>query len=220
MCARVVQRSGPLPFASVTAVETLFPPQCLSRDDAVPGQELPVIRRHPETGEFSFDRLRWGLIPHWITEASPKVRPFNARAESIASNGMFREAYARRRCIVPMDAFFEWEWSNGRKRPHAFAMKDGKPFGVAGIWENRRHPESGEWQRSFAIVTTAANVLVARIHDRMPVILAAADHERWLGTEPDPHELLRPYPAPSMVMAPVSSRVVPPGEDRATAMLF
>ncbi len=111
----------------------------------------------------------------------------------------FRDAYRRRRCIVPVDGFFEWKAIKGQKakQPYAIAMKDGSPFGIAGIWENWRDPAS-EWVRTFAILTTDANDLVADIHDRMPLILAPADYVRLLGDEPDPRDLMRPFPADLM----------------------
>jgi hypothetical protein len=93
-------------------------------------------------------------------------------------------------------------------------MKDGSPFGIAGIWENWKHPASGEWIRTFAIITTDANDLVADVHDRMPVILAPRDYDRWLGEEPDPRDLMRPHPAEPMRMWPISTRVNKPEKRR------
>jgi putative SOS response-associated peptidase YedK len=92
-------------------------------------------------------------------------------------------------------------------------MKDGSPFGIAGIWENWKHPASGEWIRTFAIITTDANDLVADVHDRMPVILAPRDYDRWLSEEPDPRDLMRPHPAEPMRMWPISTRVNKPEND-------
>ncbi len=125
---------------------------------------------------------------------------------------MFRDAYRQRRCIVPVDGFFEWKAIKGQKvtQPYAIAMKDGAPFGLAGIWENWKEPASGEWVRTFAIITTDANELVADIHDRTPVILAPADYVRWLSDEPDPRELMRPFPAGLTRIWPISTRVNKP----------
>jgi hypothetical protein len=92
-------------------------------------------------------------------------------------------------------------------------MKDGSPFGIAGIWENWKEPASGEWIRTFAIITTDSNELVADIHDRMPVILAPTDYARWLCEEPDPRDLMRPFPADLMQMWPISTRVNKPEND-------
>ena len=92
-------------------------------------------------------------------------------------------------------------------------MKDGTPFGIAGIWENWKDPASGEWLRSFAIITTDANELVGDIHDRMPVILSRYDYARWPSEEPDPRDLMRPFPAELMRMWPISTRVNKPEND-------
>jgi putative SOS response-associated peptidase YedK len=112
-------------------------------------------------------------------------------------------------------ALFEWTAIKGQKvkQPYAIAMKDGAPFGIAGIWENWKDPASGEWIRTFAIITTDANELVTDIHDRMPVILSRYDYARWLGEEPDPRDLMRPFPAELMRMWPISTRVNKPEND-------
>ena len=126
--------------------------------DAKPMTDLPVLRRNPETNEITLDKLRWGLIPHWV-KARPEIQPINARAETVAEKPMFSDAYAKRRCIVPMDRFYERD----KARKHcAFGMKDGSLFGVAGIWENWRN-QDGAWERTFCMITVAANELVA--HD-------------------------------------------------------
>jgi len=126
----------------------------------------------------------------------------------------FRDAYRLRRCIVPVDGFFEWKAIKGKaKQPYAIAMKDGAPFGIAGLWENWREPASGEWIITFAVITTDANEMVADIHDRMPAILAPGDYPRWLSDEPDPRDLMRPYPASLMRMWPISTRVNKPKND-------
>jgi putative SOS response-associated peptidase YedK len=106
-------------------------------------------------------------------------KPINARAETVARLPSFRAAYAKRRCIVPIDNFFEWRRKDpGPKQPYAVAMKDGSPFALAAIWEYWRRPGTEEWMRTFAIITTTANELVSAIHDRMPVILQPDDYER------------------------------------------
>jgi SOS response associated peptidase (SRAP) len=124
----------------------------------------------------------------------------------------FRDAYRMRRCIVPVDGFFEWNAIKGQgaKQPYAIAMKDGAPFGIAGLWENWKEPASGDSIRTFAVITTDANELVADIHDRMPVILAPGDYARWLSDEPDPRDMMRVFPASLMRMWPISTRVNKP----------
>ena len=125
---------------------------------------------------------------------------------------MFRDAYAQRRCIVPVDGFFELRAIKGTGQA-TIAMKDGSPFGVAGLWENWRNPDTGEWERTFAIITVPSNDLVGQIHDRMPAILKPGSYERWLGPEPDPHDLLITYPSEPMTMWPISTRVNAPEND-------
>src|SRR5438477_836833 len=217
MCGRVIQASGPLNLAIVDGLDvrdsrlTNVP----RRFNAAPSHELLVIRRNPQTGKRSLDFLKWGLIPYWCKDRKGGRKPINAKMETIASLPTFRDAYARRRCIVPVDGFFEWKAIKGQraKQPYAIAMKDGAPFGIAGVWENWKEPASGEWIRTFAIVTTDANEMVAHIHDRMPAILAPADYTRWLSDEPDPRDLLRPFPADLMRMWPISTRVNKPEND-------
>jgi putative SOS response-associated peptidase YedK len=92
-------------------------------------------------------------------------------------------------------------------------MKDGSPFGLAGLWENWRNPNTGEWERTFAIITVPSNTLVRQIHHRMPAILDPTTYDRWLSPEPDPTELLLSYPPPFMVMWPISTRVNSPDND-------
>jgi len=191
MCGPVRVRSKEDPFISETRVEAAL----YRETDAKPSNELTVWRRRPETNEIRGGKLRWGLIPHWM-KARPEIQPINARAETVAEKRMFSDAFAKRRCIVPMDAFYE---RDKRKKLHAFGMKDGKPFGVAGIWENWRNSD-GEWERTFCIITVPANELVGSVHDRMPAIIPVEQHSLWLGTDPDPRDLLKPFPAERMVM--------------------
>lgn len=167
------------------------------RPDIAPTEEILAVRRDPATGRRSVAALRWGLIPHWAKDPSCSARLINCRAENIATT--FRDAFARRRCLIPASAFYEW---GGRpKRPYTARLKDGGLFAFAGLWENWRQPD-GSWLRSCSIVTTTANALIAAFHHRMPVILPPADHAAWLGEETatpdDLLALLRPYPAEEM----------------------
>jgi putative SOS response-associated peptidase YedK len=174
-----------------------------------------VIRRNHQTSQVSLDPLRWGLIPYWFEDPKGGRKPINAKSETIRTLPTFRDAYRRRRCIIPVDGFFEWKAIKGQKvkQPYAIAMKDGSPFGLGGLWENWKDPASGEWIRTFTIITTDANELVAEIHDRMPLIVGPSDYVRWLSDEPDPSDLLRPFPAEPMRMRPISTRVNKPEND-------
>jgi len=182
-----------------------YPP----RWNGAPSQELLVIRRNHQTGEVSLDPLRWGLIPYWSKDPAGGRKPINAKTESVAALPSFREAYRKRRCILPVDSFYEWKAIKGQKakQPYAIAMKDGSPFGIAGIWENWKHPGTRAWIRTFAIITTEANERVAEIHNRMPAILAPSDYARWLSQESDARDLLKPFPSEAMRIWPISTRV-------------
>jgi putative SOS response-associated peptidase YedK len=175
-----------------------------------------VIRENPKTGERTLDRLWWGLIPHWVTDAKGGRKPINAKAETVASLPSFREAYQRRRCLLPIDNFFEWRATGGAKakQPYAIGMKSGDPFALAAIWENWKRPDNYQWVRTFAVITCPANELMATIHDRMPVIVPPIAYDRWLSNiEPDPHDLLVAFPSEPMTMRPISTRVNKPEND-------
>jgi len=217
MCGRITQKSNPqrlgLGLTTTTLVEPLQAPP---RYNGAPGQDHWVIRQHPKTGERSLDRLWWGLIPYWVKEANGGRKPINAKRESVASLPSFREAYKRRRCLLPIDNFFEWRAIKGAKakQPYAIGMTSGEPFALAAIWENWRRPDADEWLRSFCVITCPANDLMAHIHDRMPVIIPPGAYDRWLANiEPDPRDLLVPFPPELMRMWPISMRVNKPEND-------
>ena len=217
MCGRIVQSSGPLRLAIVEGLDVSdsrmgnVPP----RYNAAPSQELLVIRQNHKTGECSLDLIKWGLISNWCQDLTGGRKPINAKAESVAKLATFREAYAQRRCIVPVDGFLEWRAMKGArsKQPYAIAMRDGSSFGLAGLWENWRNPNTGKWERTFAIITVPSNELVGQIHDRMPAILKPGSYTRWLGLEHDPHDLLITYLSEPMTMWPISTRVNKPEND-------
>jgi putative SOS response-associated peptidase YedK len=178
--------------------------------NAAPTEDLPVVRFDAKAGERRLDMLRWGLVPYWAKDTKIGFSTINAKAESVDAKPAFRDAFRRRRCLVPVDAFYEWDKRRDERQPYAIAFADRRLMALAGLWENWRSPD-GEWLRSFAIVTTAANDLVAPLHDRMPVILDPPAWPLWLGEAPagaaDLKTLLRPYPAAGMTMWPVSKRV-------------
>jgi putative SOS response-associated peptidase YedK len=139
-----------------------------------------------------------------------RLRQHQCQGRGIESKPAFREAFARRRCLVPVDNFYEWQKTANGKQPYAIALADRSIMALAGLWENWRSP-ADEWVRSFAIVTCPPNALCAELHNRMPVMLAPEAWPVWLGEEPaDPRELkalLAPYPAEGMTCWPVSPRV-------------
>ena len=205
-------------FASITPPETMrqmfgtrnLVPNFPARFNLAPTQDVLAVRFNPETRERSLDPLRWGLIPHWAKDQSMGVKLINARAEGIADKPSFRDAFRRRRCIIPADAFYEWKAGTKPKRPHAVRRADHQLMALAGLWENWKAPD-GQWVRTCTIITTAANTLVAQLHDRMPVILPPEDYGLWLGEEPATTEelkaLLTPFQADQMEAYPVGFEV-------------
>lgn len=158
-------------------------PSAYANPDVRPGNSAPVIRL--ADGRRLAVPARWGLIPSWAKDEAIARHTFNARGETVSGKPSFRAAFRGRRCIVPVSAFFEWQAIPGerRKRKLRFAAADGHPLALAGLWERWIHPGTGEAVDSFTIITTGANGLMAPIHDRMPVILAADDWDAWLDPE-------------------------------------
>ena len=148
-------------------------------------------------------------MPYWAKDIKVGFANINAKAEGIESKPAFREAFQRRRCLVPVDNFYECKKTATGKQPYAVALADRDLMALAGLWENWRSPE-GEWVRSFAIIATAPNALCAELHDRMPVVLGPETWPAWVGEEPaDSHQLkalLAPYPSQAMTCRPVSPR--------------
>lgn len=175
-----------------------------------PGSPIVAVRFDPKTGVRTLDDLYWGLIPFFAKDRKIAWKTINARAETIDRAPLYRAAFERRRCLIVADGFFEWRALGKGRQPYAVALENRKPFALAGVWENWRDPETGEWIRSCSIVTTGANAAVGRIHDRMPAILDPTEYARWLGEESAaPAELkglLRPYTG-ELAIWPVSQRM-------------
>jgi len=206
MCGRYIAMTAPDEIRRIFATVN-DTPNWRPTWNMAPSQEGPVVRLHPSTGARQLDLLRWGLLPHWARGDPKKIRqPINARAETVATLPTFRDAFARRRCIVPIDAFYEWQAGPAGKQPYAVARADGRIMALAGLWEGWRGPDE-QTIRSYAVVTTTASDAVGHLHERMPVILEEADWAAWLGEAPgDPAALLRPS-ATALRIWPVSSRV-------------
>lgn len=177
------------------------------RYNIAPSLKVPAVRlRH---GARELAALTWGLVPSWAKDLS-STKPINARAETLFEKPMFRTAIRRHRCLIPADGFYEWQQRPAGKQPWHIGMVDGALFAFGGIWEYWARPER-EPVVSCAIIVTAANELMAKIHERMPVIVAPEDYARWLDLElQDPVEIgqmLTPYPAEQMTAYPVSTLV-------------
>lgn len=194
------------------------------RFNIAPTQEAPVVVQGPHGRRLG--ALRWGLVPYWAEDPAVGNRMINARSESVLSRRAFREAFRRRRCLVPADGFYEWmpveETSSGgepvrarrpaiRKVPFWIHRPDRRPFAFAGLWERWAPKEGGRPVETCTILTTVANDKLRPIHPRMPVILPEAAYDAWLTTPaadaPGLLALLGPCPSEPMAFYRVSQRV-------------
>jgi putative SOS response-associated peptidase YedK len=179
--------------------------------NVAPQSWQPVVRLGPETGERELTVMRWGLVPFWSKEAKAAFNTINAKAETIATSPAYREAWKRRRCLIPAEWFYEWHRIDEKTRqPFAMGMKDGSLFAFAGLWETWKDKETGKTLETYTIITTDPNELMEPIHNRMPVIVPRKDYGRWMAPADPAHlpvDLLRPYPAEEMKAWKVSSAV-------------
>ena len=189
-------------------------PNLMARYNIAPTQDAPVIReRRQPKGERTLQMLRWGLIPWFAEDMKGGGKLINARAESIATKPFFREAFRKRRCLVPTDGFYEWRGDGKVKQPYLIQRRDREPFAFAGLWDRwipKSRPPEPPHIDSFTIVTTQANALLKPLHDRMPVILAPEDYARWLdrgSSETDLRALLKPSREDLLAYVAVSPRV-------------
>jgi putative SOS response-associated peptidase YedK len=214
MCGRFCQESSVEEIAAVFGVGVGdLPP----RYNVAPSQSVAAIVQLPEAPP-QLQMLRWGLIPSWAKDPKIGYKLINARAETVAEKPSFRSAFRQRRCLIPATGFYEWQQVEGsrQKQPYFIGLQDEGLFAFAGLYERWESP-GGDVLETCTIITTAANKLVEPIHERMPVILASQDYDRWLG--PCVGEigslqaLLKPYPAADMKIYPVSSLVNNPKHD-------
>jgi putative SOS response-associated peptidase YedK len=211
MCGRFVQKT-PLGEIQVLFETTNPVPNMAPRYNAAPTDSLAVVRFNPQTRSRALDLLRWGLVPLWAKDLAFGPKCINARSETVATNKIFKDAFERRRCLIPNDGFYEWQKQGGKTtQPYAIVPQEGDIFAFAGLWERWRNPADGGIVRSFTIVTGLPNALCAPIHDRMPVILPKAAWPLWLGeVEASPDQLLAllsPYPSELMRAYPIGPRV-------------
>ena len=187
MCGRFTQQRPTSELAEIFDAENLADDPGGHFNVAPTDDAAVVVQRDDRRAVTTY---RWGLIPHWAAEARIAGRTFNARSETIAEMPAFRDAFRRKRCLVPVDSFYEWRRENGVRQPYRILRADGLPLVLAGLWDGWRDPETGGIRRTFTIVTTRANAQIADLHDRMPVILARDAWATWLNSHPvDPGEL-------------------------------
>ena len=184
------------------------------RYNIAPQSDILVVRQRPETGHVG-QMVRWGLVPRWAKDLSIGLKLNNARAETVTEKASFKTGYERHRCLIPANGFYEWqaveEGGKTRKQPWYIAPAgEDRFFAMAGLLAAWKSPE-GQDHVTTCIITTAANELMAPIHDRMPVLLSPAQFDAWLDPAyrdvPALSQWLQPAPAEGMVARPVSSRV-------------
>jgi len=173
-------------------------------DNISPGQQIYAVLR--KDNQNTLVNFRWGLIPAWAKDSSIGSKMFNARAETIAEKPSFKNAFQKRRCLIPAEGFYEWQKLGKIKKPFRFSLKSGGPFGFAGLYEKWLSPEK-EPIHTCTIITTEANELIQTVHDRMPVIVKKELEAFWI--DPDNHNqkellaILQPYSSEEMMMSPV-----------------
>jgi putative SOS response-associated peptidase YedK len=189
MCGRFVQN---IPFETL---QQNFNIHTTSSDiipnfNVAPTQEILTIINHEN--ENKLEKFHWGLVPFWAKDISIGSRMINARAETVATKPSFRNAFKKRRCLIPADGFYEWKGEKGQKLPYYVSIPSGEPFVFAGLWETWTDKESDDESvyKSCTIITTAASESIRQIHHRMPVILDPKYHEKWLDVEMQDHKEL------------------------------
>ena len=216
MCGRFTLTADPNDLRE--AFPWLNIPQPLQpRYNIAPSQPVAVVAND---GKHTLDYFVWGLVPSWAKDPSIGSRMINARAETLVEKPSYRNAFRRRRCLILADGFYEWKapQAKGSKTPMYIQLKGGKPFALAGLWEDWNSPE-GSRILSCTIITTQPNDFMKNIHDRMPVILPESAYQTWLNPmEMNPallQPLLQPYPAQAMSAYQVSTLVNSPANELA-----
>lgn len=200
MCGRFLLTADILEIAEAFEVEDVA---CLGRPggEVFPGQQVLAAVRD---GRSRLVEFKWGLIPSWARDPSIGARLINARAETITQKPAFKKPFAEQRCLVVASGFYEWKREGRKKTRFLFSPKSESLLAMAGLYDTWRSPE-GRIEKTCTIITTAANELIAPVHDRMPVIVAPRDRARWLDAAvSDPKDLLallKPYPSDGINMS-------------------
>lgn len=204
MCGRVAQTTTIERVIELTEIAGKL--DMTPHYNIAPSMELIGIVATP-SGDKHWQKFRWGLIPHWAKDPKIGFKTFNAKADTLAQKPAFRDAYRKRRCVIPVDGFYEWQRLGTMKKPYFIHNTDGMPLMLAGLWESWN---DGTGQLfSCTIITTNANSLLSEIHHRMPVILDLSDIDLWLGPEVNPQvaSLLRPLQGGSLEKFPVTNKM-------------
>ena len=178
------------------------------RYNIAPTQPVAAVMAGPQPrAEF----VQWGLVPSWANDPTGGGKMINARAETLAERPAYGRLVARQRCLIPADGFYEWRTDGRRKTPHYVRLRSGRPFALAGLWDQWHDPGSGQVLKTCTIITTEPNGLIATLHTRMAVMVRPADVQPWLSAAPLPPDrlaaVLSPYPAGEMEAFPVGPAV-------------
>jgi putative SOS response-associated peptidase YedK len=207
VCGRFTLTSPPEEVASEFALGDV--PELRPRYNIGPGQKVATIRLDSEHARRVLEPRRWGLVPHWAKDPAIGNRLINARAETVAEKPSFRTALRKQRCLVPANGFYEW--AKGTKQPYHIARRGHRLFAFAGLYERWTSKDADETIETCTLVTTEANLRLAPIHQRMPVMLPPEDFESWLDPEQAETDrvlsLLRPWPDNDTIATPVSRHV-------------
>jgi putative SOS response-associated peptidase YedK len=229
MCGRFALKTPAKKLAQVFQAEVLESVEINPHYNIAPTFSIPVVRYDKDKNKRVITRDYWGIVPSWAKNPTIAAYTSNARADTITEKASFKNAFKERRCLIPIDGFYEWDRSIKPSQPYYFTMKDDETFAVAGLWESwkvrwiederdatkskakkpvtfpitlgGRQYNQGDVLESCSIITTEANSLMAKVHDRMPVILSSKDHELWLDPKTDSKALLallKLYPADEM----------------------
>jgi putative SOS response-associated peptidase YedK len=209
MCGRYNLRSRLNLLLNQFAAELVDGIEWESRYNIPPTASVLAVRQGENRRELV--RMRWGLIPFWAKDAKIAYSTINARADTVATKPAFRSAFKKRRCLIPADGYYEWLKEGKEKQPFLYEVDGGKTFAFAGLWEWWGGPDGANAPvESCTIITTDANELAREVHDRMPVILDAADYAAWLACE---DVSLVPFSADRMTARPVSRYVNKAGNE-------
>ncbi len=206
MCGRYTLHSKPGVLSKHFG--TVASPEFKPRYNIAPSSLCPVVRLKNDAKEIII--CHWGLIPHWAKDDA-KIKPINAKAETLSDRPYFRQAYKNRRCLVPANGFYEWQGKRGSKTPFYIHPVRSEFFAFAGLWESWQGPDNTI--ESFTIITTSANKTMSAIHPRMPVIISSQDYDSWLEKGAD--GLLKPCGEDKIAAYPVSARANNPANDSA-----
>lgn len=209
MCGRFVQVLSRMILEMLYGVEVSG--ELVPRYNLAPSQHALVLRLNQEKGTKELASLQWGLLPHWVKDERGTKKPINARVETVEQKPFFRDAFRRRRALIPVNGYYEWKKENGKKQPYLIRCENEQPFSLAGLWE-----QGAKGRETFTILTAPATGVVTAIHSRMPLVIPLSAYDHWLNSSnplPELQNLLRAQTPPDLFAYPVSTIVNNPAHD-------